>query len=499
MKRNLLIYFCTFFLSGAAQNVTISGLALHQRHAEIAIYTYDDLITYYRTQQDKDTIDMFGKFSLSVSINKPQLVIIKVGNQFGRIYLQPDFVYGIKIPARDSTLFLPPGKEEEMDISIVGDSTELNARIIEFNNRLDEFWEDFYFRSVKKFSHLQLDSLHRVKKKNGTVQTLSWSDNLSGSLLKFVHRDLDSFQFEMMSRYRMVRLQYFQTYIDYSFAILNSNTGRHPNFLAKHYLVERPIAYHNYEYMEFFNLFFTQYLQKHSTGKSGNLMYDAIQTQGDFKHLNELMKGDPALKSDSLRELVAIKGLFELYFTPHYKKESIKSMLVQAEHLTNNQEHRLIISNMLRNINNLQSGASAPDLFLTDQKGESYRLLEPPLRYIYLGFFSPWSTTCMEQLKKEEQLFRIFGKQVNFVSVCIARDSLQFKEFMRKHPFVRWQVLFAREGSEKIRDYNILSVPSYYLINPQGKIIQSPALAPDEGIEEKFYKIFNIKKRGSGK
>ena len=46
---------------------------------------------------------------------------------------------------------------------------------------------------------------------------------------------------------------YFKTFVEYSFALMNENSGRHKNYLAKKYLFDRPLAYSNYEYMETLN------------------------------------------------------------------------------------------------------------------------------------------------------------------------------------------------------------------------------------------------------
>ena len=448
------------FLS-LAQNVTIKGIAPTHKGKEISVYLYDDLVTQSQSLQSSDTVDARGNFELTLSIKQTQIAIIKTENLKGSIYVQPNFIYGIVFPEQDSARFVANGTEQNVEIIINGDSTELNARIIDFNNCFDAFWEKNY----KSF------------------------------VANRIHQKLDSFQLQINKRYEKVKLSYFKTYIEYSFALMNENTGRHHTYLAKRYLLNKPINYGNYEYMSFFNQYFKQYLQQQSTSKNGNFIMDAINEQGEYKHLNELLKNDPLLKNDTLRELVILKSLSDLYFVPHYKKAKIKQMLEQLQASTTIAEHKKICFDVLRNINNMQAGQLAPNFSLLNIKHDTVELSDFKARYLYLNFFATWCTDCLLELKKEEQLYKKYGDKVFFVSVCTDDDTLAFKNFVKQNPNYKWTFLYAGNNKKLIEQYNIKSLPVYYLISTGGYLLQSPASKPDEGIEFKFNQIFKIKNK----
>jgi peroxiredoxin len=461
---NRLFYTCIALLAVTmiySQNVTIKGIAGSHKGKEISVYLYDDLITQSQTKTDADTVDPRGNFELKLTVKVPQVALIRINKLVGKIYLQPDFIYGIIFPPADSGRFIAGGAEQSVDIIINGDSTKLNAHIIDFNNRFDEFWKKHY----KSF------------------------------VTKNLHRELDSFQVQMNKRYEKVKLTYFKTYVEYDFALMNENAGRHHGFLAKRYLLDKPIDYDNYEYMEFFNQYFKQYLQKQIATKNGNLVLDAINELGSFKHLSELLKSDPLLKNDSLRELVLIKGLYELYYSPHFRKNKIRDMFLQINSSSTNTEHKRITSNILRGINNLQVGSKAPEFILLNNKRDTVRLNDFASRYVYLNFFATWCTDCLEQFKKQEQLVRKFGDKIFFVSVCTDEDTNAMKTFIKQNPKYNWYFLRPGNNRSVIQQYSATSVPVYYLINMQGGFIQSPATKPDEGIERKFNEILKIKPR----
>ncbi|HXU28284.1 MAG TPA: TlpA disulfide reductase family protein [Bacteroidia bacterium] len=442
-----------------AQNVTIKGIAPTHKGKEISVYLYDDLITQSQTLQSSDTVDARGNFELTLSIKSTQIALVKTGNLTGSIYIQPNFIYGIIFPAKDSLRFNAGGTEQNVNLIINGDSTELNARIIDFNDCFDLFWEKNYKAFVSKQ----------------------------------IHQKLDSFQLQINKRYEKVKLSYFKTYVDYTFASFNENTGRHHNYLAKRYLLDKPIGYGNYEYMSFFNQYFKQYIQKQSNSKNGNLIIDAINEQGEYKHLNELLKGDPILKNDTLRELVALKSLSDLYFAPHFKKGKIKEMLEQLQGSTTITEHKTIVFDILRNMNNMRIGQMAPNFSLPNIKHDTVSLSDFKARYTYLNFFATWCTDCLQELKKQEQLFRKYGDKVMFVSVCTDNDTMAFKNFVKQNPTYKWTFLYGGKNKKLAEQYNIKSLPVYYFISPDGYLLQSPALKPDEGIEFKFNQIFKMK------
>src|ERR1700739_1445723 len=108
MKVYFKITFLFFILASFvsfAQNVTIKGIAPTHKGKEIAVYLYDDLITQSQTLQSSDTVDTRGNFELTLSIKYTQIALIKTDKLTGVLYVQPNFVYGIVFPEKDSLRF----------------------------------------------------------------------------------------------------------------------------------------------------------------------------------------------------------------------------------------------------------------------------------------------------------------------------------------------------------------------------------------------------------
>ncbi|MFQ3676170.1 MAG: thioredoxin-like domain-containing protein, partial [Endomicrobiia bacterium] len=66
-----------------------------------------------------------------------------------------------------------------------------------------------------------------------------------------------------------------------------------------------------------------------------------------------------------------------------------------------------------------------------------------------------------------------------------------FNDFVKKNNQYNWTFLYAGDAPEILKQYNIRVQPSYFLINPDRKIVMLPAPSPHENFEY-FYKQFWI-------
>jgi hypothetical protein len=459
------IHFLIFLLAGfgvcAQSNVKIKGFAKGYEGKAIHLMRYDDLITYSESLEAVDTVETDGFFEMEASTTETQLLILRIENNFGRFFVKPNFVYGLKFNLPDSNVYRSPNAETPVDISIVSDSAELNARIIDFNTQFDIFWEKNY----KAFAG------------------------------KKIYHQLDSFYIQSKKRYAHVHDEYFQTHVDYNFASLNINTGRHHNALGEAFLIKRPIRYHNFEYMEFFNAFYKNYLVEKVASKKGNDLLSAINNEANYDKINSIAKDDPFLKNDTLRELVLLKNFYEMYFSPDYSRNQLLSLIQFTQNNTKFKEHKIIASNMLRNLLFLKSGSTAPDFSYSDRNNYGGQLSDLRGKYTYLCFAESKGLSSLQEIKKLEQLRTKYVHQINFIVVFTDSDPNCVKEFIALNPKYSAQYVYAGNDESLKAKYNLHAFPWFYFVDPKGILIQSPAKKPSEGIEFLFKNLFEKKKR----
>lgn len=464
--RFLLLLIFSVVITCNAQNITIKGKA-HVSHigSEVVLSDFSDYITYTRIKESSDTVDKDGYFELKLqsAITKP--VLINIGNLIGKIYVQPNFVYGIYFPPKDSLTNNQEGTETTIDITVYGkDSTELNALIVDFNTQYNNL-----FKNVKDgyLSPVKLNNM------------------------------LDTFLVASKKRYQHIKNTYFKNYVEYSFADFFSNTSRNKSFLNKQFIDKKPVQYKNYEYMQFFNSHFKGYLKAYASTKNGGNIYNSINAFADYNDLKNQFKEDKSIVNDTVRELLVLKGLIDFYYSADFDKKQVQSVIEQLYSETRVREHKEIAFNILQTINQLQPGAKAPDFIANDKAGTVVNLYSYKGKYIYLNFFSTQSDNSVKEMQKIADLKKKFSDKVTFVSVCLDDSVKTYRAYLKANPKQDWAILYQGKNGTAKQAYNIKSFSGFFFINQQLQLAQSPALMPSEGIEYKFNALFRTRKKNT--
>lgn len=462
-------YFTLLLLSGllplAAQNITIKGKA-HASHIgkEVVLNDFADYITYIKEKQSIDTVDREGYFELKIQSAVTKPVLISIGNLTGKLYVQPNFVYGIYFPGKDSLTNNQEGTESPVDITVYGkDSTELNALIIDFNTQYNQLF------------------------------TSATGTYLSPARLSAL---LDTFFVTSRKRYQHIKNPYFKKYVEYSFAGFFSNLSRSKTILYKQFIDRRPVLYHNYEYMEFFNTHFKGYLKAFASTKNGGNIYNSINAFADYKDLRNQFMADKSISNDTLRELLLLKGLIDFYYSPDFDKKQVQSVLEQLHRDSRYPENKQIAFHMLQATYQLQNGADAPNFMAYDKSGEPAMLASYKGKYVYLNFFSTESEHSLKEMQKLADIKKKFSDKVVFISICLDDSAKTYQAYLKANPKQDWIILHDRQGEAK-RQYAIKSLSGYFFINQQMILAQSPAPAPSEGLEYKFNGLFRQKKKNT--
>lgn len=464
--RILLFFIFSFAFICTAQNITIKGKA-HASHIgkEVVLSDFSDYITYTRIKESVDTVDKEGYFELKVQSSTTKPILININNLVGKIYVQPNFVYGIYFPPKDSLTNNQQGTETTVDISVYGkDSTELNALIVDFNTQYNNL-----FLNVKD-GYLSPPKLNMM---------------------------MDTFLLTTKKRYAANKNAYFKNYVDYSFADFFSNMSRSKTILYKQFIENKPILYDNYEYMKFFNTHFKGYLKAFASTKNGGNIYNSINSFADYNDLKNQFNADKSIGNDDVKELLILKGLIDFYYSPDFDKHQVQSVIEQLHRETKNLEHKKIARNMLQSVYKLQPGAPAPDFVANDRIGGIVNLSNYKGKYIYLNFFSTESDNSLKEMQKIIDLKKKFNDKVTFVSVCLDDSVKMYKAYLKANPKQDWVILYQGQNGSAKQAYNITNFSGFFFINQQLQLAQSPALMPSEGIEYKFNALFRARKKNT--
>ena len=460
------VLFLLFSFYGHSQHIIIKGKA-HPSHIgkEIILSDYLDYITYTKVVEAIDTIDQDGYFEFKFYSKTTKPLLININNLVGKLYVQPNFNYGIYFPEADSLTNNQIGTQSSVNISIYSnDSTELNALINDFNNEYNQLF-------------IKTDGVYLTPAKINAL--------------------LDTFLIASRKRYKTTNNTYFKKYVEYAFANFYANTSKNKKLLFSQFIAHKPILYNNYEYMEFFNTHFKGYLKDIASTKQGGSIYNSINAFGNYKDLKQEIAADKSIKNDTLRELLILKGLIEFYYSPDINQQQVKSVLEQLYRETIISEHQKIALNALQNFYQLQTGADAPNFIANDLKGLPFELNSLKGQYIYLNFFSTQSEISLKEMQKIIDLKNNFNGKITFVSVCLDDSVKHYLAHLKNNPKQNWIILHQGKNCTAKQAYFITSLSGFFFINKQLQLSQSPALAPSEGIEYKFNALFKSRKKNT--
>ena len=205
--------------------------------------------------------------------------------------------------------------------------------------------------------------------------------------------------------------------------------------------------------------------------------YTIINNPNDAENIKKFISEVNALKSDNIRADLA-KGTFQLIspnstvnkeifdfinknVTDEKVKEAAKKAYDLATKLTSGSP-----SPKFSNYENFNGGTTSLD----DFKG----------KVTYIDIWATWCLPCRGEIPALKELEKKFhGKDVAFVSISIDQNKDEWKEFVKSEDLKGVQ-LFAENAFESqfIQDYGIRQIPTFIIINKEGKIVNADAPRP---------------------
>ena len=120
----------------------------------------------------------------------------------------------------------------------------------------------------------------------------------------------------------------------------------------------------------------------------------------------------------------------------------------------------------------LQPGQPAPEFTLDDLDGQPVSLSQFKGQVVLLDFWASWCVPCIGDLPfLREAKKKMDGWPVVFLNISIDGDEDDWREAIDKHKIEGVHVRVG-SGSEVAKSYQVMGVPSYYLVDLQGLIVE---------------------------
>lgn len=132
----------------------------------------------------------------------------------------------------------------------------------------------------------------------------------------------------------------------------------------------------------------------------------------------------------------------------------------------------------------LSTGATAVDFIAVDANGKDVKLSDLKGKVVYLDFWASWCGPCKAEFPHTKKIKEHFaGKDVAFVYVSIDEDAASWEKAMKKYELSGLHTRVDGWKGKLAQEYDINSVPSYFLIGKDGKFASDSTPRPSSGEE----------------
>lgn len=137
----------------------------------------------------------------------------------------------------------------------------------------------------------------------------------------------------------------------------------------------------------------------------------------------------------------------------------------------------------------LKPGTAAPDFTLNDLDGKSHSLSSLKGSYVVLDFWASWCPDCRKDIPEMKRLYKLYGKDVKFVSVSFDDKKESWKNCVETNGMDWLHLSELKKWKETSLSplYKIKWLPSTYILDRNGNIILSTVMI--EKVAEKLKEI----------
>lgn len=453
MRLFLLLLIVPFLASG--QHAIIKGVAPLSIGKEIQLRVNDDPISGKERIVASQIVDVDGSFELKVTPNDAvQYAILQVGQKGADFFME-----------RGKTLelsYVPPAKDPRRPEAFYerhfftpkalgGRSAQLNNQITSFNDSIDAFLEGLYPTLVNRKSP---DIVDRALAQFG----------------KKVDRDFAAAE------------PFVKDYIRYSMANVEQTFLSDRKRLFTKYLKDAKPQFNNPAYTDFVLQFYQGVVYKMAVVNRYEECRKALQGNDAFAALEQmLIKEEPLLTEASVRKIVLIEGIHGLFGQREFSDENLIRALRTFGDPSSTTFLAKAAKNMAEKHEKLAKGTQAPDIVFKDLDGQEKRLSDFEGTYVFLELTDAANGYCQRETNVIPNLKQEF-KEIRFVTVCVGNSKAEMQS-LQKQMNINWEFGGVEISSSIIEDYDMKSLPLFFIIDPDGKFYSAPAKDPTKGAQ----------------
>ncbi len=452
-----LLIFCSISYRGLAGNIIISGHAPDYCGDSLSFYYLPDPFTGNVENAGSVKVNSEGFFKLDFESKIVRQINLDIDGFSGFLFVEPEKEYKIDLPPKvlknKSDILNPYFKPDRIRLGILNlQEDDLNILI----KRLDDLFYPFF-----------------------TEYALNLYTNKPRSNIKkfelFIDSSFVGFNHPFFLAYKKFKFNELQ-YLKYS--------GAKKQLLYAHFSSMRE-ASNNPAFSELFNRVYKRFLYNFAKISEDDEVEKVIYISKSAVELKNLFKKSSYFESDSLLELVLIKGIYDELFLSDFPKDNLLVLLEGLGKSTSIELHRQLAAYIKWKVTRFDPGKSAPEFYLFGSENNRVDLNSLKGKYIYLNFASFQSYACQVQFPILSKISAEYSGDLVVVSIIV--DST-LEDLVVQQDFYGYKWIFLHLGDDPalLKKYDVRVLPTYFLLDKNAQFINAPTIAPTEGFEKYF-------------
>ncbi|MCQ2235776.1 MAG: TlpA family protein disulfide reductase [Bacteroidales bacterium] len=442
-------------------NVRLHGRALQYAGYHIEVFVYKDFITKDKTAIGVLDVDDNGNFDCQIDLQQTGIkyAFMELGAYKAYIYLESGKDYHLVLPpfkARpDADRFNPFYQQEPIEAGIVNEPSRLNIAIREF----DGWWQDQYGANIAR--------LARYNDRKLADKLVSRCDSMANTL--------------------NCKVQFFKDYVHYRKAQIYATPrmGNVRSVISRFYTQNKKSAIDMPPYWQTLQMICPNFLTSITiyTDAKDRCRKEIRSSKANFNSICAALQSDTVYDKRTVSENLLLMGIYDGYYSQEISESFVDHLLNSAISQNTHPDTKILAQNILDKKNHLHPGTDAPGFTLMDMRGKEVSLSSLKGRWVYLCFLHSQNFAAVKDMAALDAMQTKYQKDIQVVGIFTDEKSDQLSARMKnaKH---NWLALTYITQQSIISEYNIVALPTYYLIDPDGRISLSPAPSPTENLEQ---------------
>lgn len=443
-----------FLLLGLAMPSFSTEIAFHfpgNSFERIKVYQFED--EFSRTPRLLvDTVtDATGRVKFSVNCSAITPVEFRTSTCMGKWYLEPGSAYALKMQMPDTSVFRTANNLPE--VIIFNENPE--KKCLSDSIRIFEDALDLFYRENAPFF----------------VQP------------RLLAKSLSKFKSGLNQKFNLTQAGFFSTYVKYMIApVEEAALQNKPEIIRKYF--SSSFQFKHPAWVSYFKQFFKKYCWIVSNKSDSNFLMNDINDFASLELLNRhLIENDSLITNDTLRQMILIYNLSEVFYEKNYNRSNIEKMLAQlSRSKAITPLHALVAKNTLANLTFFDRGNPAPDFSLPLANGKIFELKQLSGNWTFVSFVSAWDAHSISEVKALNKIAVKYGLKVKFVYVVLEGND---DELIALQRYIPEGGIMLDDRKSKITPalYKVNQFPRFFYLDPDLTIYNAKSPAPSEGLE----------------